>query len=383
MISGLMQASPLSTTSSMRFAEVAHTDVEIVSRTLDGGRHRYSWSGMAARARRLANALRTLGVESGDRVATLAWNTHRHLELFYAVPGLGAVLNTVNPRLSDEQIVYILNHAEAEVIFYDKTFQALLDRIVGQLTSAKTFVILSDDSEQRHGGLQPLNYESLLAEQTDHMTWPELDENGACFLCYTSGTTGDPKGVLYSHRAVVLHAMAAGLPGAFGLSAFDVVMPCASMYHVTAWGLPFVAAINGCKLVLPAEKFDGASLQELILDEGVTFSGGVPTIWTTLVEYHERTRQRPGVLSRLLIGGSAAPRSLASSYKLQYGISVIQAWGMTEMCPLGVVSTPTPALAALGAGTMDEAIWARQGRLLFGSELKVRTEDGKIGRAHV
>ena len=376
MLPGLMQRTPLLISAILTYAARAHGEREVVSRLVDEPLWRYGYAGLAARTERLAKVLKKLGVGAGDRVSTIAWNTHRHLELFYAAPGIGAVLHTANPRLSDDQIVYTLGHAESQVLFFDKTFLPLVIRLRARMPAVSRFIMLAPHQPEIAPDISVESYEALLAAEAPGFDWPSFDENAGAFLCYTSGTTGDPKGVLFSHRSIVLHAMAAGLSGALGFSAFDCIMPCQSFYHATAWGLPFIAPINGCKLVLPCERMDGASLQDLILSERVTFSGGVPTIWNMYLAYLDQSGEDTGALERLVIGGSAVPRVMAETFQKRYGVKVRQLWGMTETSPLGVVATPTPILADQGDAAVDEVIWTRQGRLQFGIDLRIVDEKG-------
>ncbi len=373
---GLMQTAPLLISSIIKYAENAHGRREIVSRLIDEPLWRYDFSGLALRARKAAQALKRLGVDTDGTVSTLAWNTHRHMELFYAVPGLGSILHTANPRLHDDQIVYTINHADSTVLLFDRNLLPLVERIAPRLERIRTYVVLSDADRHVPGTVGALCYENLLSAESGDLQWPSFDENTGAVLCYTSGTTGDPKGVLYSHRAIVIHAMAECLPSAFGLNAFDVVLPGSSLYHATAWGLPFAALVAGAKFVLPADKMDGASLHELIAGEGVTFTGGVPTIWTGYLNWLDQNGATPGSLKRLTIGGSAVPRVMAETFQERYGVQVLQIWGMTETCPLGVVATPTPELVARGEAQMRETIWTRQGRLQFGIEIRCVDEAG-------
>lgn len=372
---GLMQHHALRVTGILDHAARAHPQREIVSRRIDEPDWRGDYKALSGRAAKAAHALVGLGVGPGDRVATLAWNTIRHLDLFYAVPGVGAVLMTANPRLFDDQIAYTVDHAGAEWLLFDRDMLDLVERLAPRLPQIKHYVMLSDEERYRPGSVGALCYDTLTARAPDRFDWFAGDENDAAVLCYTSGTTGDPKGVLYSHRSILLHAMAVSCTSVFAMSPFDVVMPCSSLYHATGWGLPYIAPMQGAKLILPGDRLTPENLHNLVQRERVTFSVGVPTIWTAYVNYVESLGSDTGTLERILIGGAAVPLSLARRLKA-HGVFSLQAWGMTEMSPLGTASSASPAaLAAYGEG-IDDYLWSRQGRSLFGVELEVTGEDG-------
>src|SRR5438067_2192638 len=369
---GLMSERPLLVSSLIEHAARYHGDVEIVSRLVDGTTQRYGYAEAAWRSRQLANALLRLGIEPGDRVGTLAWNTHRHFELYYGVSGIGAVCHTINPRLFDEQIVYIVNHARDRLLFVETSFIPLVERLKPQLPSDCRIVLL----EPAETSLPVLaTYDALIAGESDAFAWPEFDEFSASALCYTSGTTGRPKGVLYTHRSTVLHAYGASLPDAIPVSAGDVVCPVVPMFHACAWSVPYVAAMNGVKLVLPGPRLDGASLYELFEAEGVTMSLGVPTVWLGFETHLAQTGARCSTLRRILLGGAAVPPSMITAFERR-GIAVTQGWGMTEMSPLGT----TAVLKAKHAELDDAAklaIRSKQGRPVFGVEMKIIDDAGR------
>jgi acyl-CoA synthetase (AMP-forming)/AMP-acid ligase II len=361
---------PLNVSSILRHAETVYGRNEIVSRLPEGGLWRYTYADAAARARRLANALIRLGVRHQDRVGTLAWNTHRHYELYYAVSGSGAIIHTVNPRLFPEQIVYIINHAEDAVLFFDVSFLPLLEKIKTELTSVKHFVALVSREHMPQSSLPLLCYEDLIAAESDSFDWPVLHEGLASALCYTSGTTGNPKGVLYGHRSTVIHAMASMASDALGVSSRGAILPVVPMFHVNAWGIPYSATMAGAKLVLPAGQLDGASVYKLMMDEKVTFSLGVPTVWLGLLQYCDKENLKLECLERTVIGGSACPEAMIRQFQEKHGVFVIHAWGMTETSPLGTVNSMNPHMASL---PLDERykLQAKQGRAMFGIELKI------------
>ncbi len=373
---GLMQEIPLMISSLIRYAAEYHGDRQVVSRTVEGPIHRYGYAECERRARRVANVMARLGIGHGDRVGTLAWNGYRHLELFYGVSGMGAVLHTVNPRLFTEQIVYIVNHAADRVLFVDLTFVELVERIADRLTTVEQVVVMADEAHMPTTALPNVScYEALLAGESEDFDWPLFDERAASSLCYTSGTTGNPKGVLYSHRSTLLHAMAACQNSAMGISAHDVLMPIAPMYHGNAWSLPYLGCLSGAGLVLPGTKMDGRSLQELIEGEGVTFALGVPTVFTMLIDHLDESGKKVESLERVAIGGSAVPRAMIERLADPYGVTVRQLWGMTETSPLGTMATATPAIDALSAEER-EAVLSQQGRVQFGLELQITDADG-------
>jgi fatty-acyl-CoA synthase len=361
---------PLTIPSMLEFAARYHGKAEVVSRTVEGPVHRYDYAALARRTAQLAHALRALAIGEGDVIGTLAWNGYRHLELYYGIAGLGAVCHTINPRLFVEQIVYIIGHAQDRYVFADLSFMGLLEGVADRLFGVKGIVLMTDRAHMPATTLaNVLCYEELLEGRPESFDWPLLDERSAASLCYTSGTTGNPRGVLYSHRSTVLHAMAINAADAFGLAAIDAVLPVVPMFHVNAWGLPYAAPVTGCKLVMPGPKLDGASLAQLMQDEGVTVSAGVPTVWLNLLAHIRGTGQRPEFLNRVIIGGAACPPAMMDAFT-ELGVRVVHAWGMTELSPLGVINNPTRATR--GLATAEQAdICLKQGRPLFGIDIKI------------
>ena len=381
MLHGLMMQMPLTIASLIEHADRHHPDAEIVSRRVEGDIHRSTYRQLHTRARRLANALGTLGIGPGERVATLAWNGYRHMELYFAVSGRGSVLHTLNPRLIGEQIAWIVNHAEDQALFFDLTFLPIIDGVAAHCPTVKHWVAMIDrermpDPATRTGKVKLLCYEDLIDAASDHYAWPEFDENTASSMCYTSGTTGHPKGVLYSHRSTVLHSMAAALPDALNLSARDCILPVVPMFHVNAWGLPYVAPMVGAKLVFPGPTLDGKSLYELFEAERVTCSAGVPTVWQGLLAHTEANDLRFTTMKRTVIGGSACPPSMLRLFQDKYGVQVLHAWGMTEMSPLGTVSTFKEKHHALPAADRL-ALQYKQGRVIYGVDMKIVDANGE------
>jgi fatty-acyl-CoA synthase len=376
-MNGLMMQQPLLVSSLLIHAERHHGDQEIVSRRVEGDILRYTFAELAARSRRMANVLATLGVRGSQRVATLAWNGSRHMELYYAVSGSGAVLHTLNPRLHPDQLVWIADHAQDEVLFFDLSFLPLVEAIAPRAKSIRHFVAMTDRAHmpERSTIAGLLCYEDLLAEASDRFVWPELDENSASSLCYTSGTTGNPKGVLYSHRSTMLHTMAAALPDALNCSARDVILPVVPMFHVNAWGLPYIACMVGAKLVFPGPGLDGKSLHDLFEAEGVTLSAGVPTVWQGLLAHVEANDLRFRTMRRTIVGGAACPPAMIRSFQERHGVEVLHAWGMTELSPLGTVCSFKPEHLALPQEER-QAVQGKQGRAVFGVDMKIIDQEG-------
>jgi 3-(methylthio)propionyl---CoA ligase len=375
---GSMMQQPLLISSLLTHAERHHGEQEVVSRRVEGDVHRTTFRELAARSRRMANALAERGITMGDRVATLAWNGYRHMELYYAVSGSGAVLHTLNPRLHPDQVVWIADHAEDQVLFFDLSFLPVIEAIAGRVKTIKAFVAMTDRAHMPTAAGVPnlLCYEELVEAQSDRFEWPVFDENTASSLCYTSGTTGNPKGVLYSHRSTVLHTYGSALPDALNISARDVILPVVPMFHVNAWGLPYAACLAGAKLVFPGPFLDGKSLHELFESEGVTVSAGVPTVWQGLLAHVEASNLKFSSMRRTIIGGSACPPAMMRAFQERYDVQVLHAWGMTELSPLGTACVLKPHQQALPA-EQRLAVQAKQGRVVYGVDMKIVDDEGK------
>ncbi len=372
---GQMMTQPLIISDLLEYAAAHHGTREIISRRLEGDIHRYTYRDALKRSKQLANALLALGVQPGDRVATLAWNGYRHFECYYAISGIGAICHTVNPRLYTEQVEYIINHAEDCYVFLDACFAKLLEPVADKLTSVKGFIFMIDADQMPQTSLpNAINYEDLMTAQSDELVWPRFSQDTASGLCYTSGTTGNPKGVLYSHASTVLHAYASRNPDALNVSADSVVMPVVPMYHVCAWGMPYIAPMSGATLVLPGDGMDGQSLHELIELAEVDLMLGVPTVWLGLIDYLKRNNKRMDSVKTVGVGGSASPKSLVETLDKEYGVYLLPIWGMTETSPLATLGAPTKAMQKMS----DDERYRLQttaGRPMFGIELEIFGED--------
>jgi acyl-CoA synthetase (AMP-forming)/AMP-acid ligase II len=372
---GQMMDIPLLISSLIVHADKHHGDTEIVTRTVEGPIHRYTYSDAHLRSRQLAGALEKLGVKQGDRIGTLAWNTHRHFEIYYAVSGMGAVCHTINPRLFPEQITYIANHAEDSYLFLDLTFVPLVEKLRPSLKSVKGFVIMTDKAHMPDSIPDAICYEDLIDSHSGDYVWPVFDERAASSLCYTSGTTGNPKGVLFQHRSTILHSYAECMPDVVNLSATDTLLPVVPMFHANAWGLPYACAMTGAKIVFPGAGMDGQSLFELMEQEKVTLAAGVPTIWLGLLAHVKQNKTRFSTLKRTLIGGSACPPAMIRAFREEYDVQVLHAWGMTELSPLGTVCTFKSKHESLDSEE-KLTLQNKQGRTVFGIDMKIVDADG-------
>ena len=376
---GQMMHMPLMISSLLTHAARHNGDIEIVSRRVEGDMHRTTWAEVELRARKLAQALDRLGVAPGERVGTLAWNGYRHLEIYYGVSGSQRVCHTINPRLFPQQVAWIANDAQDKVIFVDLNIFPLVEKLAPSLPSLKHVVLMCDRSNMPRESDLPslLCYEDMLAAEDGNYAWPSFDENAAASICYTSGTTGNPKGAVYSHRSTVLHAYAAALPDAMCVSSSDTVLPVVPMFHVNAWGLPYSAALIGCRLVFPGHHLDGASLYELFEQERVTFSAGVPTIWLGLINHAKSHDLKFSTFRRTVIGGSACPPAMIKTLQDDFGVEVIHAWGMTELSPLGTLSRLKAKHADLPKEE-KEKILAKQGKGIYGIDMRIVDGDGNV-----
>ena len=376
-MNGQMMQLPLLISSLIRHAERHHGEREVVSRRVEGDIHRTTYKELGMRSRRMAKALAALGVQMSDRVATLAWNGYRHMELYYAVSGSGAVLHTLNPRLHPDQIVYIADHAEDQVLFFDLSFLPLIEAVAARCKTVKHWVAMTDRAHMPVSSKVPglLCFEELIEAQDDHYQWPSFDENTASSLCYTSGTTGNTKGVLYSHRSTLLHTFAIALPDSLSCSASDCILPVVPMFHVNAWGLPYAACMVGAKLVFPGPGLDAKTLHDLFESEQVTVSAGVPTVWQALLAYVDAKQLKFSSMRRTVIGGSACPPAMLRKFGDEYDVHVIHAWGMTEMSPVGTVGSFKPQHLAQSKEERY-AVMSKQGRVVYGVDLITVDENG-------